>query len=243
MYQEIAQLLKKSERTTILTGAGISTNSGLKDYRSNGGLWNGVNPLDICSTKVVGTNVFSTFYRNLANEIRTSQPSEGHHIIREWQQKGMANMVITQNIDGYHGSNAVMEVHGNMRTFYCTKCGVKHSMGEYIKQDRCSRYDFSLYKGYSVCGGHIRPDIVLFGETPRYLEECILEVSISDVLLVIGTSLSVAPVSSLPLVALQYGADVVVINKENIWLSQLTQHNLIGEDISVALSKLNSYMM
>jgi NAD-dependent deacetylase len=243
MYQEIAQLLKRSKRTTILTGAGISTNSGLKDYRSNGGLWNGVNPLDICSINSIGSDEFTTFYRNLAKEVSHNAPNESHRIIQEWQQKGIVGEVITQNIDGYHGTSKVTEVHGSLRQFYCTKCGAKYTREEYLRQPKCGTNDFSFDKGYSTCGGTIRPDIVLFGETPRHIEKAIVEMATSDVVMVIGTSLSVAPVRNLPVVALQYGADVIAVNNESIWLSGVTKHNLIGEDITVALNKLNSYMM
>ncbi|AXF54859.1 SIR2 family NAD-dependent protein deacylase [Salicibibacter kimchii] len=187
-------MVEHPKRLAILTGAGMSTESGVPDFRSQTGLWANHDPMQTATVQVLEDqyDTFHAFYGNRLERLQAIEPHNGHAIITEWQKKGIVSVIATQNVDQLHqesGSENVAELHGNLREYKCHDCREEVKQKDFIAKKHCHR-----------CGGKLRPNIVLFGEqlpmqTWEYAAKCIRE---SDVLVVIGTSLQVAPVNQLP---------------------------------------------
>lgn len=209
----VAEILKGSRKTMVLTGAGVSTESGIPDYRSKGtGLWEKYDPMEKASLQALLSNP-AEFYRfNLPRwcDYAAAQPNITHRALYQLERKGYIHGIITQNIDGLHrkaGSQRVWEVHGHLRTCRCLDCAASYPFTELITQfnrgtnpPRCPQ-----------CNGLLRPDVVLFGDPMgddyyRAREE----MHGCEVLMVVGSSLQVYPVADLPRLARR----LVIINKE-----------------------------
>ena len=145
---------------------------------------------------------------------KKAKPNKAHIVLAQLEDKGILKSVITQNIDGLHqmaGSKNVFELHGNTRKFYCMKCQKKYSL-----EDVSKKVEAEGIPPKCTCGGYIRPDVVLFGEAlpADVLEKAREESMKADVFLVIGSSLVVQPAASLPVIAKQNGAKLIIINKD-----------------------------
>lgn len=237
LFEEAARLIKQSRKTMVLTGAGISTESGIPDFRSPGtGLWENLDPMEVLSTRVL-YNHPEEFYKigfAILISMKNAEPNEAHYILSEMEKEGIIFGVITQNIDNLHkkaGSQNLFEVHGNTREGSCLNCGKKVSFevleGKVSKKQIPPRCD--------ECDGLLRPDVVLFGDPMPYVFDlAVNEVKSSDLLIVIGSSLVVSPVNFLPDIVkhliiinatetpYDYKADVVIREKasyalRNIW--------------------------
>lgn len=207
--ERLADRIKKSNYTVALTGAGMSTESGLPDFRSNNGLWAGRDPLEIASPRALEENHedFVSFYGSRIKELKKHQPNEGHYLLGDWEKEGFLSAVLTQNIDGYHldaGSKNVIELHGHLRYLYCWSCRRRYPLSKYLHHDPYCEH----------CGGMIRPDVVLFGEALDELkwEKAIQEILKADLAIVLGTSLEVFPFAGLVELAVERGADIAIIN-------------------------------
>jgi len=214
--RRVAELILDSRHALALTGAGISTPSGIPDFRSPGsGLWEKVDPLEAMSLRVFRADPAS-FYRAfhpLVGAWLSAAPNPAHLALAELEALGLLHGVITQNVDDLHqkaGSQRVWEMHGHLREGTCLKCGQVSPLGPSI-----ARY---LAEGAlpscPACGGALKPNIILFGEQlPRYtLMEVAGEVEHCDLLLVAGSSLAVLPVADIPFWALRGGAALVILN-------------------------------
>lgn len=234
-YEQIANALKEARKITVLTGAGMSTASGLADYRSHGGLWDGRDPLEISSAKMVGTPEFIQFFKARVDDVRQHQPNEGHHIVEKWRER--FNMkIITQNIDGYHGDEAI-EIHGSLREFVCTGCNRTYSRHHYsmFSNDSCIHED--------CIDGNIRPRVVLFGESLdlNNYTRAMGEVLTSDVVLVLGTSLEVAPFNELIEIGFSNRARTIIITKSTTpYDGQVSFRS--HDDIITALQAIDSFL-
>jgi len=233
------QLVKSANYLVVFTGAGMSTESGLPDFRSaNTGLWTAEKKQYLSSTDALNNHVqeFINFYRQRVQGIHEFKPHQGHYILSEWERNGLLKQIITQNVDGFHqeaGNENVAELHGTLKKIHCETCGKSYDSEEY------------LHKNYSCdCGGVLRPSIVLFGEMlPEQpfltAEEAAIK---SDVFLVLGSSLSVSPANQFPLLAKQTGAKLIIVNKEPTEMDGLADfviHQSIGkvlEDIKFKLT-------
>lgn len=210
--KDIIDLLSSSHHTIIYTGAGMSTESGLPDFRSKSrGLWEKFNPDELANVNAVYHNPeeFTSFYRHRLSEVNKYQPHKGHKILAEWEDQGLVKGIITQNVDGFHhdaGSKNVMELHGTFRKFHCHECGKDHPRTAYLSGDTTCQH----------CGGIIRPGIVLFGESlPQdVFLRASQEALKADLFIVLGSSLSVTPANMFPLEAKENGAKLVIINRE-----------------------------
>ena len=209
---EIAKWIKDSTYTVIFTGAGMSTESGLPDFRSNGkGLWKKKGPTRIASTEALNQNVkeFFDFYRERVVGVKEHRPHKGHQILAKWEEEGLVKSIITQNVDGFHqeaGSLRVAELHGTLQKVHCQSCGTEYGSEMYLEKTYACK----------ACGGKLRPSVILFGEMlpeePFLMAE---EESIrADLFIVIGSSLSVTPANQFPLIAKQHGAKLVIVNME-----------------------------
>lgn len=211
--ETLQQLLKSAHKVVFFGGAGVSTESGIPDFRSQDGLYNqqySYPPEQILSHDffVHNTEEFYKFYKQKML-VLDAQPNGAHKKLAQWEKKGLLSAVITQNIDGLHqkaGSKNVLELHGSIYRNHCTKCGKSYD-AQYIKYS----------KGIplcSACGGIIKPDVVLYGEQ---LDETVTERSVialknADLLIIGGTSLNVYPAAGL--IAYYGGKRIVVINKQ-----------------------------
>ncbi|MBA1334380.1 MAG: NAD-dependent protein deacetylase of SIR2 family [Firmicutes bacterium] len=198
--RRVAEAIMESGSVCVLTGAGISTESGIPDFRSPGtGIWERVDPMEALSTAVLYNNprkFYSTGFEIIMS-MQDARPNRAHHVLARFEKEGLIDAVITQNIDNLHhraGSEKVLEVHGDTRTGYCIKCGKRVSIR--LLADKVG--SGQIPPVCEECGGILRPGVVLFGDM---LPDCFNEawdlVKRCDLLLVIGSSLNVGPVNNL----------------------------------------------
>ncbi len=197
----------------MLTGAGVSTESGIPDFRSRLGLWRDADPMRFATREgfLADPAGFYGFWRIHMGKLAEVRPNVTHQIVALLERDGMVGSVVTQNIDGLHqaaGSKTVHEVHGTFRTVRCLECGVREPSARAFsvvgRAPRCR-----------VCGGLVRPDVVLFGEALGHaFEDATAAVAESDLLLVLGSSLEVAPVSDLVPHAASRKVPVAIVNRE-----------------------------
>ncbi|MFD1039846.1 NAD-dependent protein deacylase [Virgibacillus byunsanensis] len=232
----LSKWLNESSYTVVFTGAGMSTESGLPDFRSqNQGLWNKKDPSKIASTEALNNNVhdFIAFYRERVLGIKEFKPHKGHYILADWEKQGKVNSIITQNVDGFHqqaGSKQVAELHGTLQKLHCQTCGEIYSSEEYIQREY-----------YCSCGGTLRPSIVLFGETlPQDAFQFALEeAEKAELFIVLGSSLSVTPANQFPLVAKEKGAKLVIVNREETDFDLYADQVVNGKEIGEFLTELD----
>lgn len=212
VYTEVARKLIESRECVVLTGAGISAESGIPTFRDPGGLWEKYDPTVYASIEVFRQDP-SKYWSIRGDFIRNYdryQPNEAHRALVEMEQRGLVRQIITQNIDGLHrkaGSRNVIEIHGSLREIYCLSCRRQY-LAPHVPAET---------PPYCECGGILKPDTVLFGEAlpPQALKMAYINAQTCRVMLVIGTSAVVYPAAQLPVVAKQSGAVVVEINIEN----------------------------
>ncbi len=247
MYERIANILRNSKNTVVLTGAGVSTNSGLKDYRSeiDNDIYKGIKLSELCNIEQDKNDKnFISYYRDICNKVQSNKPNKAHDILEDWKSKRRINIILTQNIDGYHGKKNVLELHGNLDEFYCSDCKKRFSWKYYQNTNKCNNIDFKIDKGYISCKGILRPNTILFGEFPRHVKEALFHMYSSDVILIVGTSLSVSPVNLLPVMAKDRGAILIAINRNPITsIEKHIDYYIYGEDIVDVLSKINDYLI
>ena len=212
--KKVSELLKNSKYTACLTGAGVSTASGIPDFRTPGkGLWAKVDPIEVTSIQAFQENParFYYFYRPRIEELKKVDPNQAHHALVQLEQSNYLQVLITQNIDNLHqkaGSQNVLEIHGNLSQAICNRCAEKISSDLLIERIK----DNAQQIPYCHCGGIFKPDVVLFGEMLSNLEEAVAEASKADLFLVIGSSLQVSPANLLPEYSLARQGDLVIIN-------------------------------
>ncbi len=207
--KKAAKILLDSKLTLALTGAGISVESGIPDFRSPGGLWERYNPAEfgtIWAFREDAAKVWKMI-REMSELMDRAQPNPAHLGLAQLQHLGLLHTIITQNIDSLHqkaGATRVIEYHGSSRTLSCLTCGARYH-AEAKKEEfppRCA------------CAEILKPDVVFFGETIplEALRESQLLASSCNALLVIGTSAEVAPANTIPRAAKLAGARIIEIN-------------------------------
>jgi NAD-dependent deacetylase len=221
--EDAAELVRKAKRAVVLTGAGISTPSGIPDFRSEGtGLWSRDEPLEVASLTTFRTapERFFEWFRPLAGQIFYASPNAAHAALAQLEHAGHIQTIITQNIDGLHqkaGSTCVVETHGTMMSLTCASCYQKYEAELFLK----SFIDEGSVPLCTRCGGILKPDVILFGEqlphaawvqAQRAVRQC-------DLMLVAGSSLEVLPVAGLPIQALDRGAHLIVVNNTQTYIN------------------------
>jgi NAD-dependent deacetylase len=213
--ERLAELFRRRGPAVVLTGAGISTESGIPDFRSPTGIWAEYDPADYATIDAFRANprkVWS-FYSMRLRVLVEAEPNAGHDALAALEGAGHVRAVVTQNIDGLHqraGSREVVEVHGSIRSSTCLECGASYpldallSLLEDAEAPVCPR-----------CGAIVKPDVVMFGEVlPEAAIDRAYELARSTgLLLVVGSTLEVWPVSLLPQETLAGGGQVAVVNK------------------------------
>jgi NAD-dependent deacetylase len=233
-----ADLIRQSKHAVALTGAGISTPSGIPDFRSTGtGLWSRDEPLQVASLSTFRTNPgeFFAWFRPLASQIFTAQPNPAHIALAELEERGYVKSIITQNIDTLHqkaGSKTVIEMHGTMQTMTCSQCYHQVEAGAYLTPF----VERGEIPHCPHCGQILKPDVILFGEqlpqSAWYTAQ--KEARQCDLMLVAGSSLEVLPVAGLPMQALDRGAHLVIINNTETYLN-VRADSAIFEDVAEVL--------
>jgi NAD-dependent deacetylase len=210
---EAALILKRSRFTTAFTGAGISVESGIPSFRGDGGLWERYDPAvldlhyflnDPAGSWVVIKEIFYDFFGK-------AKPNKAHFVLARMEKEGLLAGTITQNIDNLHqeaGSAIVSEFHGNSKKLRCLQCHRDYRSGQ-ISLDHFPPTCLE-------CGGILKPDFVFFGEAiPRLpMAEARQAASLSDVILIIGTTGEVMPANQIPFMAKEYGATIIEVNPE-----------------------------
>jgi NAD-dependent deacetylase len=216
--EQAINLIRKSNRIVALSGAGISTEAGIPDFRGPGGMWENEDLLQQLSASGFKRNP-EGFYRasvELFSTISRAEPTLAHRLLARLEQIQKLDAVVTQNIDGLHhaaGSTKVYEVHGTFRTGHCTKCGAGCEMAQFYSDIVSGRLGIPLC---AVCASPIKPDVVLFEEMlPVDAWEGAVEAAEKcDLMLVFGSSLVVYPAAELPMIALSNGSPLVIVNLE-----------------------------
>ncbi len=209
--KEIADLLEASDHTVVLTGAGVSTESGVPDFRSPGsGLWTMLDP-ELFTIQGFKANP-KAFYEGGAPFVKMldeAEPNESHTVLAELEKRGMVKAIITQNVDGLHqkgGSTRVLEIHGTLSSASCMHCSLQVSIDDVVEAVE----DGILPPLCVECGEPLKPDVVLFGEplSPDY-SEAMEEARRADLIMVVGSSMQVSPANQLP----SYSDNLVIINR------------------------------
>jgi NAD-dependent deacetylase len=207
----LAELVRERQPCVVLTGAGISTESGIADFRSRNGIWAQVDPFEVASIRAFNRDperVWS-FYRTRIDTLVRAEPNAGHHALAELEHRGLVRALVTQNIDLLHsraGSRDVTEVHGSIRSSRCLRCGYEEGLDSVRAQ-----LDMRLAPLCPECAAILKPGVVLFGELlpAAAMERAIALAQTAELMLVVGSSLEVWPVAGLPLEA---GA-VAIVNR------------------------------
>lgn len=213
---ELKEAIKNAKKIVFFGGAGVSTESGIKDFRSKDGLYNLKSKYGLPYETMLShsyfrahTDTFYDFYREFM--ITDAKPNYAHEFLAKLEKQGKNVTVITQNIDGLHqmaGSKNVIELHGSIHRNYCERCG--------------RLYDVNIVKNATgvptcpICGGEIKPDVVLYEEPldERTVTKAMIALQEADLLIVAGTSLKVYPAAMY--INYFYGDNIFIINKEKL---------------------------
>ncbi len=216
-FNQAAQMIMSSKSTVVLTGAGVSTKSGIPDFRSPDGLWSKVDPAKFASVNGFLSDPKGWWETalDLAPTIMNAKPNPAHKMLAQLEKMGLVDCVVTQNVDGLHqraGSKRVLEVHGSLFTARCTVCLGKVDR-KYLEKAMKKR---QIPVMCPACGGLIKLDTVFFGEAlpQNVLGEAINSTRNSQLLVAIGSYLVVYPIATLPTIAKQSGAGIIIINLE-----------------------------
>jgi len=230
-----ADLIVESQRLVVFTGAGISTESGIPDFRGPDGLWTKVDPEDFTYQRFVSDREARRrlwqMHRSMGFPFGDVAPNRAHYAIAELERLGKLDCIITQNVDGLHqkagnSEDLVLQLHGNMQWVKCLGCGTRHHFAEVrawleggVEVPECAR-----------CGGILKPDAVFFGEsmplevTAEAERRCVS----CDLCLVIGSTLVVYPAALMPQYAVESGAKLVIINDGETGLDHLARVRIGG---------------
>jgi len=209
--QVLARLIRESARTLALTGAGISTASGIPDFRSRGvGRWEKVDPMEVSSVQAFQRDPAAFWRYNLKwwLEFADAEPNPAHHVLATLERRKLLQGVITQNVDGLHvrAGSQTWEVHGHLRTCRCLGCGGRYEFTFLVEQFQAGKNPPRC-----PCGALLRPDVVLFGDMlGDAFEQAVQVLHGCPLLIVVGSSLQVYPVAALPRLAHRF----VIINRD-----------------------------
>jgi len=235
--RQAADLIRQAQRLVVLTGAGISTPSGIPDFRSDQGLWQRYDPMEVASLQAFRLHPerFFAWMRPLAVDIVRAQPNAAHRALARLEAGGIPVTIITQNIDRLHqkaGSRQVIEVHGSLDTMTCTGCYRTLAAAPFMEPYLTT----GAVPHCPTCGGLLKPDVILFGEQLPYraYEQALAAVQDCEVMLVAGSSLEVMPVAGLPMFALEHGAALILVNQHPTYLD-VRARVVFHEDVASVL--------
>jgi NAD-dependent deacetylase len=245
--EKVVELIHKAQNIVILTGAGMSTESGIADFRSpNTGLWEKVDPYEFGSINsyVANTSKNLKFMFEMGMNIFRAKPNRGHKAITKLQKMGKLKGVITQNIDGLHQkahTKNIVELHGTANESRCIRCHKVFPITTMINQVMQGNYSPSC----EICNGLLKPNAIFFGEpllsetlisADKMIEDC-------DLMIVLGSSLLVYPAASYPDKTLSLGAKLVIINIQETHIDRYADvviHDKIGEIFPIIVEKVKN---
>lgn len=237
---ELAELLVNSRHIVVLSGAGMSTESGIPDFRSANGLWT----KDMSLAEAISVDYFeqdpnafwqcfkSIFSLKLLGQY---EPNQGHLFLVWLETLDKKVTILTQNIDGLHhraGSRRIVELHGNLLASHCPSCGTDHGL------DYINHHSIPLC---SVCGDVLKPNVVLYGEVVPHIEQALSCAASADCLLVMGSSLEVSPVNCIPMICAEHQVPTALINRTSTKLDRLFTH-IIHDSIGSTSLQLREVM-
>jgi NAD-dependent deacetylase len=235
------ELIDAAERVVVLTGAGISTDSGIPDFRGPQGVWT-LNPkaerMSDIRYYVSDPEVRKLSWQSrLAHPAWTAQPNPGHRAIVDLERRGKLHALVTQNIDGLHqragnSPRLVIEVHGNLHKAVCLSCGWRGPMQDVLERVRGGEEDPSC----ETCNGILKSDTISFGQAlvPKVIERAMQAAMEADCLLAVGTSLQVYPIAGAVPTAKAAGASIVILNAQATAFDDIADarlHGLISTDL------------
>jgi NAD-dependent deacetylase len=240
----LARLIRQAQRVVVFTGAGISTESGIPDFRSPGGVWTRMAPIDFGDFLASESARIETWRRRFAMEetFATAAPNRGHRAVDALVRRGKAGVVITQNIDGLHQASGippdkVIELHGNTTYAACLDCGTRHELADIRaafernakKAPRCVR-----------CKGFVKTATISFGQAMPYeaMRRAEIETLRADLFIVLGSSLVVYPAAGFPEMAKRHGAALAIVNREPTPLDRIADLVIqrgIGDTLGAAV--------
>jgi NAD-dependent deacetylase len=228
VLSEIVRVIRNSSKGAVLTGAGISAESGVPTFRGKEGLWGKFRPEDLATMDgfLANSKVVWEWYNWRRELIGKVKPNPGHYALVELSRFFSGYTLITQNVDNLHriaGAADVLELHGNIYRNKCADCGLPFEERKQIEPDALPRC--------GVCGGKIRPDVVWFGEMlpEDIIDEAFRRAEECDIFFSVGTSALVHPAAGIPLMAKRNGAILVEINPERTPLSDYADYYIEGK--------------
>jgi NAD-dependent deacetylase len=240
---ELRRMIDEARRIVIFTGAGISTESGIPDFRSPGGIWTKMRPIDFSDFLASAEARRETWRRRFATDetMRKAEPNRGHRAVASLVSRGKASAVITQNIDGLHQAsgvpaNRVIELHGNTTYAHCLECAQRYE----IEHIRVEFERTGEAPNCVACGGYVKTATISFGQSMpaaamiRAEEETLA----SDLFITVGSSLVVYPAAGFPELAARNGGRLVILNREPTGLdpyADLVLHREIGATLGEAV--------
>ena len=245
---DIVEFLEISSQIVVLTGAGASTESGIPDFRSPDGIWRRYPPSTYQEfiSKPEARQRYWELRRTMGRQVAEAKPNQTHHALAELERLGKLSGIITQNFDGLHQDagttpERVIELHGTSRMAACTHCGTRSSISALQQRIEAGEEDPRC----SLCGGYLKAATILFGQpVPRAeLDRAIALAQACDLFLVIGSSLRVSPASRLPMLAVERGMPLVIINREPTLLdprADVVLHANAGETMASLLALLRA---
>ncbi|MGW8195840.1 MAG: SIR2 family NAD-dependent protein deacylase [Desulforhopalus sp.] len=209
---EAADKFRAANCAVALTGAGISVNSGIDDFRSPGGVWSRFSPDEYATLEVFIHHPAKAWvlYRELGKGLLGKKPNKAHNVLAKFENDGFLKGLVTQNVDNLHqvaGSKNVLEIHGDHQHLQCLQCGNIVPVTE-------SHYDSAKVPACDLCTYPLKPNVVLFGEAVRNMESIELLLAHCDLLLVVGTSAQVYPAAGFPAAVKQRGGLIYEFNRE-----------------------------
>ena len=246
MIETLKQLISASRHTVVFTGAGVSTLSGIRDFRGTGGFYSssyqGVQVEDLLSIDLFlhDPSLFYTWAREFVYGLDAYQPSVVHDVLATMEKRNLIHAVYTQNIDMLHqraGSNRVWEIHGSPASHRCLSCGSQAAYADVASVVQEGRVPLC-----SICGGVLKPNIVFYGEQldNRLLDQAYRDMATSDLVLVLGSSLTVQPAASLPMAAYYHGGKIVIINAQDTPLDKYARVRL--RDLRATFTDLERWL-
>ena len=239
--ERAGMLLREARHAVALTGAGISTPSGIPDFRSPElGLWERVDPMEVASLYAFRQHpeAFYAWIRPLAVALLAAEPNPGHRALARLEEEGRLKAIITQNIDDLHqraGSREVLELHGHMRELICISCyrvvPVPDVVDDFLSSGEVLRCE--------VCGGVMKPSVVLLGEQLpiEVVNKAMEHVRQADLMLIAGSSLEMLPASHLPLVVHEHDGRLIVVNLTPTYVDDVADA-VIHADVADVLPRI-----
>lgn len=244
----LSDLLRASSRVLVFSGAGISTESGIPDFRSPGGVWSKMQPIyfqDFVASEHTRREAWRRRFSNADGWVG-AKPNRGHLAVAELIRSGRASVVVTQNVDNLHQEsgvpeNKVIELHGNSTYARCLKC---HTRVELTELER-EFHDTGNVGPCKRCGGILKAATISFGQQMPELpmRRAHEATQACDLFLVLGSSLSVFPAADFPLQAKRRGAKLVIVNRDPTGMDEIADlviHDGIGDTMEAALAELSA---